>query len=443
MIKTRRTSDQLEIIDLDKYKKLSPLYLDIIDSLILKYKTVDYSYYQDLVNFKTNRKSPRHSWFEYKQGYAEKLVSTLIEKNNPPKDSYILDPFTGVGTTNLVSQQLGYKSIGFDINPVAILAAKVKTRHYKDNVLKKVSDLVKNFSPNRITTDIPSAKVITSSFDGDVFDQLIHIKGFYESISDEVIQDFLKLAYLSIIERVSIKIKDGNGLKNAKNKKKINDVYKFYLDKVRQMISDAEINNFLRETMLINGSMTLDKDCASISDKGIGLVIFSPPYANCFDYCEVYKLEFWMGGFVKKYSDFDKYRLMALRSHVNSRFSHEFANINQNVSLIADLISVHNVWNKNIPDMIRGYFDDMEIIIKNMSKIMIKNAKCYIVVANSGYRGVLVPTDLLLADIAQRNGFKVNNIYVARKIRASSQQMSLLHEGYNNLMRESIIEISV
>jgi len=443
MIAIPRTSEKLEIIDSAKHAKFVPLYLEIIHNLSDRYKSTENVYFQDLVNFKTNKVSPRHSWFEYKQGYAEKLVSTLVEKNSPPLNSYILDPFTGVGTTNLVSQQLGYKSIGYDINPVAILASKVKTRHYSDIQLIKISQLIESFAPNLYTKHIPDSKVVKSSFENDIFIQLMNIKGFYESIDDEVIHDFLKLAYLSIIERASSKIKDGNGLKKAKNKKKLENVYFFYIDKVRQMLQEAKVHNFDQETILINGSMTLTEDFNTIVDKKIGLVVFSPPYANCFDYCEVYKLEFWMGGFVSSYSDFDKYRSKALRSHVNSSFSHEFGNSNNKVDVIADLISAYNVWNKNIPDMIRGYFDDMENIIKNLSKVMLKGAKCYIVVANSGYRGVLVPTDLLLAEIAQRNGFQVNNIFIARKIRASSQQMSLLHDGYNKLMRESIIEITI
>ncbi len=443
MIKNRRVSDKLEIINPDRNAKLAPIYLEIINKLNSKYLTTENVYFQDLVNFKTNKISPRHSWFEYKQGYAEKLVAYLIEKNNPPKDSYVLDPFTGVGTTNLVSQQLGYKSIGYDINPVAILASKVKTKHYPEALLRQIDKLISNFTPTRYTKNVPVAKVISSSFEEDVFKQLMYIKGFYESIEDESIQNFLKLAYLSIIERASIRIKDGNGIKLAKNKKKLDNVYIFFVDKVKQMLHDAKTNNFDQETILINGSMTLKNDFNKISDKNVGIVIFSPPYANCFDYCEVYKLEFWMGGFVQNYSDFDKYRSIALRSHVNSSFSHEFINKNSNVEIIADLISTHNVWNKNIPDMIRGYFDDMEEILKNMSKVMIKGARAYIVVANSGYRGVLVSTDLLLAEIAEKNGFQVNNIYIARKIRASSQQMSLLHDGYNKLMRESIIEITI
>ncbi|NMC61287.1 MAG: hypothetical protein GYA51_18190, partial [Candidatus Methanofastidiosa archaeon] len=57
-----------------------------------------------------------------------------------------------------------------------------------------------------------------------------------------------------------------------------------------------------------------------------------------------------------------------------------------------------------------------------------------------GYKGILVPTDLLLAEIAEKLGFKVKKIIYARKIRASSQQMADLH-NYEDLMRESIVEL--
>ena len=118
----------------------------------------------------------------------------------------------------------------------------------------------------------------------------------------------------------------------------------------------------------ILGSMITEEAFNKVKDMPIGLCVFSPPYANCFDYCEVYKLEFWIGGFVKSYDDFERFRSIALRSHVNSKFSHEFSNSNKDVDTIASLISSFNIWNKNIPDMIRGYFDDMESMIKNYLK---------------------------------------------------------------------------
>jgi hypothetical protein len=76
-----------------------------------------------------------------------------------------------------------------------------------------------------------------------------------------------------------------------------------------------------------------------------------------------------------------------------------------------------------------------------MKDIFVKDASCYIVVANSGYKGILVPTDLLVADIAKSLGYEVEKIMFARKIRSSSQQMKELNGKYDNLMRESIVVI--
>ena len=89
--------------------------------------------------------------------------------------------------------------------------------------------------------------------------------------------------------------------------------------------------------------------------------------------------------------------------------------------------------------MIRGYFDDMTQIFEKLYAGMVKGSKCFVVVANSGYRGILVPTDLLFADIGQQIGFKIVEIIHARKMRASSQQMKELNGKYENLMRESIV----
>jgi hypothetical protein len=90
--------------------------------------------------------------------------------------------------------------------------------------------------------------------------------------------------------------------------------------------------------------------------------------------------------------------------------------------------------------MIRGYFDDMTELFKKLERIMVHNSKCFIVVANSAYKGIVVPTDLLLADLAQAQGFMVKKMICARNIRASSQYMSTEDE-HKSLSRESIIVI--
>lgn len=438
--KTRK-SEQKHINDQRTHGLLFDKYLQALDSLIKQYPVTEGLQFRDLVNFKRNKDQPIHRWFDYKQGYAEELVKKLLDLSHPKKGTYVLDPFNGVGTTQVVAQSFGMDSIGIDINPVATFTSKVKTHRYSSSEIKDIEKSLLSIRKRyNKTAHVPKYKKLGVIFTGKQLQQILQIKGFWESFKPSYTRDFFKLAYLSIIEDCSNRVKDGNGIKISKRKKPINDVFGYYEKKCKLMLEDLKSSrkSNLGKALVIQGSLLQDKVFQQVKEKKIGAVIFSPPYANCFDYCEVYKMELWLGDFVKEYSDFLKYRELAIRSHVNSKFSHQFKYENEAVDTTAALIGTYNVWNKHIPDMIRGYFDDMRIILERLYKVSQRGALCSIVVANSGYKGVIVPTDLLLAQIAESLGYKVEKIILARSIRASSQQMKELR-AKSNLMRESII----
>jgi hypothetical protein len=433
------------VLDNDNHTGLLEDYKEIITRLIDKYDFVTKDEYKNLVNFSTNKEIPIHSWYDYKQGYARNLVASILEDVKPDKNLYVLDPFCGVGTTNLVAKELGYNSIGTDINPMAYFASKVKLDSYSINETDEIRSILNNFDKSKKWEFNEKPKVVESSFIEEKLESLQRIKGFIDSLSNNKAQNILMLAYLSIIEDASIRVKDGNGLKLKKNKKQVENIYDYFLSKCNQMLEDIATTTYSNETnhLVYNSSILIDKTLGALTDKKVGISIFSPPYANCFDYCEVYKLEFWLGGFVDSYKGFAKYRSIAMRSHVNSKFDHTIQNNIPDVDSIAKLISTYNIWNKNIPDMLRGYFDDMFEILQRQATLLVKGGKCFIVVANSGYKGIMVPTDLLICDIAEKTGYKVNNIFYARKIRASGQQTNDLHLNYDKLMRESIIELEL
>ena len=413
----------------DNYTK----YIKIVQKLLKKFKIKKSNEYNKLVNFSTSKKETLQNWFLYKQGYSTELVSRILNKKKLKKSSFILDPFCGVGTTNVVCNNYGYKNIGIDVNPIAILAAKVKNRNYNEKFINDLKRLVKQFKLVK-PKFIPDSKVIQTSFNYNNFKTLMYIKGFCENIKDIKKKEFFLLAYISIIEECSYKIKDGNGLKNYKNKKIPKDIVQHFKKKLKKMIS--EINNIKKNSTFIEGSF-LDLKI----NKKFDLVIFSPPYANCFDYFEVYKLEMWMSGIVNEYKDFERYRSKAFRSHVNSKFNQKIKYEDDDINIIANLISSFNIWNKNIPAMIRCYFDDTRILLNKIFSMLKSNSSCFIIVANSAYKGVIIPTDLIIAQIATKLGFKVKEITYARKIRSSSQQNFELKKLDNNLMRETIIEI--
>ncbi len=94
-------------------------------------------------------------------------------------------------------------------------------------------------------------------------------------------------------------------------------------------------------------------------------------------------------------------------------------------------------WNSDIPNMICGYFEDMQQLFTAFSKKMRKGGVIYFNVANSAYFGVEVPVDLIISDIAENCGLKVREIRKARDIKTSPQQSKALGKK----LHESVIVI--
>jgi hypothetical protein len=189
--------------------------------------------------------------------------------------------------------------------------------------------------------------------------------------------------------------------------------------------------------VLLMDSRDIPKNYINKIKKKTSLVVFSPPYANCFDYSEVYKLELWLSGFVTKYGDLVDIRKKSLSSHLNK----DLSSYNEYYLLKNDLKKLKNkkTWSAKILNMLSGYFYDMEKILKVSYDILSKGGYCIIIVGNSAYSGYIIKTDVILSKIALRLGFSDVEINIARKLRASSQQAKLLRG--DNSLRESVVII--
>jgi hypothetical protein len=239
---------------------------------------------------------------------------------------------------------------------------------------------------------------------------------------------------LSVLEDCSIAKKDGNGLKYPKNKD-VKDIKQEFNNKIIQMLKDISLENKTKFKVYNINSINSQNELKLYFNK-VDLTIFSPPYLNCFDYTEVYKMELWFGDFVKDYSDLKSIRNETVSSHLNKNMT-SIKNSDNRISQIITQISKKKLWNNKISAMIDNYFNDLESVLKTIYKLSSKNAKCVIVVGNSAYNETVIPTDLLLANIGRKIGFNKVKIIIARKLGTSSQQYKNVNAP--NLLRESII----
>src|SRR5205085_6824838 len=85
-------------------------------------------------------------------------------------------------------------------------------------------------------------------------------------------------------------------------------------------------------------------------------VLFSPPYANRFDFFESQKVELWFGGFVDSYDDLRALRKRSLRSHLGAALDRASRSDPDIEALIGRIDPRSYAARAAVPALIRGYF---------------------------------------------------------------------------------------
>ena len=398
------------------------------------------SKYKKLVNFDTNQNYPRHSWFDIKEGYSTDLVkNVLLDLKINKDDGYIMDPFSGSGTTVLASSILGYQSIGIEVNPFLYYLSKIKNINYSNKFNLFLNRFKKLNIKRQILSEVPKLSISKKLFKNQL-NEILKIKNWIGKIKDNNCKELFFCAYLCSLDKASYAKKDGNGLKYPKNKipQNFRDVF---ISNLEKFIEDTKKVKIKKKPLLFLGNNLKILSQNSFKQKyrnKIALCVFSPPYANCFDYTEVYKTELWFGDFVKEYKDIRNLRNKTLSSHLNKTFAD--VKILKEITPYINKIKTKKLWSNKITIMLINYFYEMDVLLSKLNTLICKNGKCVIVVGNSSYGNIAIPTDEILKKLAKKNGFKNNYIIQARKLGTSSQQYKNIDDL--NKLRESLVVLS-
>jgi len=426
-------------------------------------QTVDFRQRSDLasfVNWKGNAAAPIHRWLRYREAYSPHLITKLALGDN------ILDPFCGCGSILIGAAERGFTSAGIDINPLAVFATRVKLTPLSRAQLATIRTFADGIGArikSKTLWPLPVLSIASKVFEPEILETLLRLRAMIESdfSTDKSGRDFLHLAWVAILEAVGSYFKEGNGIK-YRNKKRLKSGYirrlegkwqyerfgrdqkQFVLDmfcsQVLVMLSDAKFwrkGRWKDQSVLQGNVLEMDQLFAKRKFKSI---IFSPPYANRFDYFESMKVELWFGGFVDSYESIGRFRKASLRSHLGADLNRSYDRVNALERLINLMDAGASSWRMGVPELLRGYFDDMRVTLKHC-KALLDNGKCFIVVGNSAFAGVIIPTDVLLANLALECGFKNAEILVARHLTVAPQQRNQLSH-LENSMRESVVVLS-
>ncbi|MEM3467058.1 MAG: hypothetical protein QW566_11360, partial [Candidatus Jordarchaeales archaeon] len=129
----------------------------------------------------------------------------------------MLDPFCGVGTTQLTGKELGINSVGVDVAELPVFASKVKTADYDVEQLRRVFEKV--FSEKFRRPSLSGlSRLVRRAFPRHVLEDVLFFREVVENIEDEAARDFFKLGLISAAMKASYVVKDGGLIKIVKER---------------------------------------------------------------------------------------------------------------------------------------------------------------------------------------------------------------------------------
>ena len=404
--------------------------------------------------FGKNKDLPLHRWVPWVAGFSADFVEDCIEWYIPPTKSkenvWVLDPFAGVGTTLVESYRRGLNVIGFEINPYAALASRLKLQARRISTQKLASQIeaFERFMASNCPDGFPVSGQPQSrapnGFNGrtELFNPVVEKRvlfalDFINALEDGRLRDLFKLALGSVIVSVSNYSYEPSLTRRASvGKAPIVDapVTKVVVAKLRLMLADIDWMqkqvrrlDHLPEGKVIQDSIFSAKEVLGRT-RFVDLVITSPPYLNNYHYPRNTRPQLhWLGfatqagyGEGRETDSFGKFwQTVRGLPLIDLTFSLP------ELSEIIDRVRTLNVekgayGGTGWANYIATYFNDTYRFCGILKQLLDRGGVAVIVIGNSIIQGVEVKTDQLFGEIANLSGLKFEDNWLLRKKRTGS-----------------------
>lgn len=395
-------------------------------------------------NFASNKLLPVHRWVPWIAGFSSDFVRNILSENKLPESGTVLDPFAGVGTTLFEAALAGYNVIGFEINPYAALACRIKVNIHQLNSKTIRSEIAKleEFYHSKISSnDLPKSeppvgfKTRKTFYSPKVLRKVLIVRDFIEQLNDRRIQEVFKLAFAStMIYYSNYSYEPSLGTRSAAGKNDIEDfpVIEAISEKLKIIVADIDwAANRLTTVSNSRIIKTSFFDCQKyVETASVDLVITSPPYLNNYHYIRNTRPHLYWLGFAQnpketkklEHQNFGKYwQTVRDLETVDLKFPNPPVELVEQINNLRTLNPDRGIYGgKGWANYAASYFNDCYQLAKSLKYVLKPGASAFIVVGNSILQGVMIPTDRYLGQIARSVGLELVDISIPRSTRVGN-----------------------
>jgi len=337
--------------------------------------------------------------------YPAKLIPqipALFIREFCEEGSCVLDPYCGSGTTLLEAKRHGIDSIGFDLNPLAIMISKMKTTTIKIRITRKeVEDFKKsdfdNWQDERYQLDLPLDEAL-KYFPKKTICQINHFKNMIDDAKiSEHTRSILILALSDILRKVSFtRMGDFKIYMIPKEERasfyvppkeeflnKIDDILRM-LDELRKEMKLKKLNP-TTEVLKFDSSSKKPIPAEIHGHDQITLVVTSPPYGD--------------SRTTVAYGEFSWFsnRILGLYPQVKQGTVDKLLmggrRIWSRIKPLGDLHKVLGKINSTRRKEVRNFFYEYQRSMEKVAKVLQPGGICCYVVANRNVDGQTIPMD--------------------------------------------------
>lgn len=412
--------------------------------------------------FEQNKLDAIHRWVPWIAGFSAGFVADVFQQYAPVNEGRaisVLDPFAGVGTTLVEGLRHGFHVAGFEINPFAVLAARVKCTAFtiepqilaeaiqwftaqareRTNSIDRAflkGDDISQCEPAPISHPPVHFRSRVPFFSPAVERKVLHCLDIIREISSTPIQEIVLLALGSILVQISnYSYEPSLGSRKAAGKEEIlnADVVGILTTKLQSMFEDivhyrTEMERFayVPSAMIIHDSSLCLK--SYLAPDSIDIVVTSPPYLNNYHYVRNTRPHLFWLDFIATPAQ--------LRSLENANFGKYWQTVRDAEPIKLDFCLpeleeiIHEIANQNQDKGVYGgqgwanyaasYFNDSYRLCSHLQYVLKPSGVAVIVLGNSIIQGVSVPTDRLFGAIGELCGLKLEGIYLLRDKRVGT-----------------------
>ena len=352
-------------------------------------------------------KTATHCFHPYPAMFIPQIARKLINAFTQPGDT-VADIFCGSGTSLVEARLLNRPAVGIELNPLAVMIARVKTTPIEpDKLHSALQQVVKQFMEQpRVPISFPKSSNMDYWFSEDKREEINAVKTAIERLDEPELIHFFYVALSEIIRFASF-TKNGE-FKLVRDKRKVEngvrfDVIERFAEVARRNI--AGMYEFYEEastaeTRLIHGDSTSEAD---IEEGSVALILTSPPYGDSrttVAYGQFSRLSAqWLGLIPHDHKDIDANLLGGRPSlSLGDPVLERSATLRQSVKLVALEDE------KRARDVV-SFYCDLERTFVHAARYLRSGGYFTLVVGNRTVKGIQLKTDAIIAELVEHLGF--------------------------------------